>query len=671
MKERFSFEIVNKKLLFLVALALFVFSCNKEGVPDFDEQTDQELSWFEDYENYTDIVAYHQKLLTTYNAFIDAKEYEKAQGLLNSNQSMLYNNYLFDSLSISLTISFLENHNQIETNKLSVKLPYFLGNQYLDAGNGQKTIYWAKKALEFNQEFGSGQMDVDIYNLLGAGHVLINEYKQAVKYFMKALTIAESENDVVGMALIHSNMFKHYNILHAFNEAEKSYLKSLELFQKAGSKNEFEYEYFFTKHLYVSQLYEFKRDSSKILKVLDTLIFEIEQATELPELILNFYDHAKSMKFALLHEYDSAYHYIEKTISFYNLSSEYEERNYLASYEMEEIELQFQRMGSIEDEQKLLKLVDAESENKDFNFISGVYNLLYRNALQEKDYAEALNFRNKEIEARDSVLARNMDGQLFELEIKYETEKKEAELVKQRQVIVQNNLIITILVLSLAFIITVFFIVSQIKKRRRVQADMQRQQDFTSQLFLNTEEERSRIANELHDGVNHQLLTIKNNIATDKKIQAEDIGEVIEEVRNISRNLHPSILQTAGFEVAINNLCDRVTEAGLFATCEIDYLHKLSKNKELQLYRIIQEALNNTLKHGKANAAKVILTSQDNFLHLEIKDNGSGFDVDEQINNSKSFGLQSILQRAKAIMAKVNIQSSTKGTVILIKIPVQ
>jgi signal transduction histidine kinase len=88
------------------------------------------------------------------------------------------------------------------------------------------------------------------------------------------------------------------------------------------------------------------------------------------------------------------------------------------------------------------------------------------------------------------------------------------------------------------------------------------------------------------------------------------------------------------------------------------------------LYRIIQEALNNTLKHGKANAAKVHFKCTENHLKIEIKDNGSGFDVNEQLKNPKSFGLQSILQRAKAIMAKININSTEKGTTILIEIPV-
>ncbi len=174
----------------------------------------------------------------------------------------------------------------------------------------------------------------------------------------------------------------------------------------------------------------------------------------------------------------------------------------------------------------------------------------------------------------------------------------------------------------------------------------------------------------MHDSVNHDLLNIKNSLINGKTIEVNDVANVIEEVRNISRNLHPAVLETIGLEASIENLCERLTEVGLFTTCKIQYTQKLSKAKELQLYRIIQEALNNTLKHGKANAAKVILTSQNNSLHLELKDNGNGFDVSQQLNNPKSFGLQSIMQRAKAIAAKINIDSTNKGTVILLKIPV-
>ena len=86
------------------------------------------------------------------------------------------------------------------------------------------------------------------------------------------------------------------------------------------------------------------------------------------------------------------------------------------------------------------------------------------------------------------------------------------------------------------------------------------------------------------------------------------------------------------------------------------------------MYRIVQEALNNTIKHGKANAAKVILDSENDLLFLEIKDNGKGFNFEEKIKNKETFGLQSILQRAKAIAAKIDIISNNLGTKILLKI---
>ena len=87
-----------------------------------------------------------------------------------------------------------------------------------------------------------------------------------------------------------------------------------------------------------------------------------------------------------------------------------------------------------------------------------------------------------------------------------------------------------------------------------------------------------------------------------------------------------------------------------------------TKTVELQIYRIIQEALNNTSKHGQANAAKVSLIQSKSGIFIEIKDNGTGFDVNQQLKSSKSFGLHSLFQRAKSISCILSISSSDKGT---------
>jgi signal transduction histidine kinase len=373
----------------------------------------------------------------------------------------------------------------------------------------------------------------------------------------------------------------------------------------------------------------------------------------------------KFLKAFLNQDYESAKRYNDISASYMPNT---EANSYV--FKLRDAQIYFEQNGRFQDEQKIIEFADQMIDEEDFNTAADLYFQLSEGERKKLNLDKALEYKKKENELREKVLAQNADGQIFEMEIKYETEKKEAQLAQQKATILRNRLIIILLTLSLALLLTGFLIYNLLKKRKLAKVESQRQELFTNQLMENTEEERSRIANELHDSVNHELLTIKNNLSNGKNIHIEDISKVIEEVRNISRNLHPTILATIGFEASIEHLCEKLTESGLFTTCEIEYNYKLSKNKELQMYRIIQEALNNTLKHGKANAAKVILTSENNFLHLEIKDNGSGFNVQEELNSPKSFGLQSIYQRAKAILAKVSIDSNSKGTVILIKIPV-
>jgi signal transduction histidine kinase len=183
----------------------------------------------------------------------------------------------------------------------------------------------------------------------------------------------------------------------------------------------------------------------------------------------------------------------------------------------------------------------------------------------------------------------------------------------------------------------------------------------------NTEDERKRIASDLHDSVNHELLTLKNQADNGKQIHSQEIEKVINDVRQVSRDLYPAMFDNIGLVASIEALCERMTETGLFTSCEINYTIKLSKRNELQLYRIIQEALNNTLKHANANAAKVTLDTVGNELNIEIKDNGIGFNSSEIMNNAKSFGIQSILQRARAIGGKPTFESNAQGTKLIFK----
>ena len=142
-------------------------------------------------------------------------------------------------------------------------------------------------------------------------------------------------------------------------------------------------------------------------------------------------------------------------------------------------------------------------------------------------------------------------------------------------------------------------------------------------------------------------------------------------MREISRNLYPVILEKVGLEESIKSLSENFSnETSLFVTAEINYQNKLEKNKELHLYRIIQEALNNTLKHGNATIAKINISTDEKSLNLTIKDNGEGFNVGQQMNSKNSFGLQGIKQRVQAINADLDLKSDDSGTLIKVKMPI-
>jgi signal transduction histidine kinase len=186
-----------------------------------------------------------------------------------------------------------------------------------------------------------------------------------------------------------------------------------------------------------------------------------------------------------------------------------------------------------------------------------------------------------------------------------------------------------------------------------------------------TEQERGRIAGELHDGITHDLLTLKNTLQKGIDSSQEKIDRIINDIRQISRNLHPVMLDKIGLKPSIENLCERyMRNERLLVMTDINYDKQLTPGGELQLYRIIQEALTNIEKYAHAHAAQVVVEPKDHLLLVSIKDNGKGFDVSEILSNGSAFGLHSIIERSRALGGKAGITSGDGGTTIHIEIPI-
>lgn len=198
-------------------------------------------------------------------------------------------------------------------------------------------------------------------------------------------------------------------------------------------------------------------------------------------------------------------------------------------------------------------------------------------------------------------------------------------------------------------------------------------------LFLleGQENERKRVARDLHDGLGQWLTGLKlkiaaADIAPEQKNELKEItSETIEEVRRITNNLMPSVLVDFGIDAALRQITSYFQKN---AQVNIQYTYQkeevnvvLPFEVSVTLYRIAQEALNNTIKHSGATLVKMLLVEGQNEISLSIEDNGKGFSIDNTKRNGN--GLKNMEERVKLWNGTFAIKSQNDGTKIIISIP--
>ncbi|WP_397363098.1 histidine kinase [Olleya sp. R77988] len=222
------------------------------------------------------------------------------------------------------------------------------------------------------------------------------------------------------------------------------------------------------------------------------------------------------------------------------------------------------------------------------------------------------------------------------------------------------------LIVSVSIIAFLLWLLKQAKKRKLLQ------EEFAQGLIQSQENERKRIARELHDSISQQLTLIKKKAQkTNQKDITSLTDKTLEEVRAISRGLYPPLLKQLGLTESIEQLILDVDEqTDLFVSGEVDNIDKyFNENQTLNCYRFIQECINNCLKHANAKTLLVSVIHDVNIIEINIKDNGKGFDI---INAKKqnSLGLKTIFERIRILKGEINIDSKpNKGTLITATIP--
>jgi PAS domain S-box-containing protein len=213
----------------------------------------------------------------------------------------------------------------------------------------------------------------------------------------------------------------------------------------------------------------------------------------------------------------------------------------------------------------------------------------------------------------------------------------------------------------------------EVTERKKVEEELQR---MMTQIIEVQEDERKRLSRNLHDGIGQNLYShlISINILQSQlehpllDMLQKEATELIEEVRRISQELRPSVLDDLGLVPAIRSYLTRFSEHYLIDVQFDCFLQqRLSSNKEITIYRILQEALINIQKYANAEQVSIIIREMEQEVRVIIEDNGQGFDPSSV---TRGVGLFSMEERARAVKGEVQIHSSPgKGTKIILEIP--
>jgi two-component system sensor histidine kinase NreB len=228
--------------------------------------------------------------------------------------------------------------------------------------------------------------------------------------------------------------------------------------------------------------------------------------------------------------------------------------------------------------------------------------------------------------------------------------------------------------------ITFFDLTAKTISAKKLSHQKNKYKSLSLYLQNNLEKEKQRIGMELHDNICQDLYLIKLKISNslndgaDYKKNICEIDTVLDdtlsELRNIMFDLRPKVIEDLGLFNAVQILVENVSKIKRIDG-NIDYLGEIQKfdpDTDIYIFRIIQESLNNIIRHSEATEFNIQFIYSDNYLMIIVSDNGHGFDT-SIINHIQSNGLMNMSERVKALNGNMSVNSSKNGTLLKLKIP--
>lgn len=519
-------------------------------------------------------------------------------------------------------------------------------------------------------------MIANLYNNIAATHAFQGEYDKAVLYYQQAIAAAERFSSVIPLASIYNNLSV------VLNETEQ-YSQALYYLNRAEKEAAPAREYLILSNVLLNKanVYMMTQEWSKASSHLNEALrlAQIHHLADV-EVLANSNLGTLCLK---QHQPIRGKHYLQIALGIKAITNPYYRNTAVLS--LGEAYLRLKQYDSAAYFlQQSLETASQAHISRDFLKAHAMLATVYEaKGNYRKAYEHEVIFHN----TSDSLLTIDKTKAVSQMEVKYRTAQKDKEIAEKqiqlkerdRELYRKNIWISSITAGAALLILLMIFIYASYRQKQRLQQKqmqilLQQQEIRELKAIMDGEEkERTRMARELHDSAMVQFSVVKMNLNTllnesDENLKKDNLhqvqlqlNEAITELRNTAHNLMPDMLLQEGLLEALYYFCNNLQRnTNIKITLEhYGNIPPLHPQFELSAYRIIQELMQNIIKHAQATEAILQISCRNDILHITVEDNGVGME-EEGLQNPKGMGLKSIFARARTLNGQMEI-SSRKG----------
>jgi signal transduction histidine kinase len=533
-------------------------------------------------------------------------------------------------------------------------------------------------AIAQAEKFNRPRQLFSAYMIRGTLYRRKARYAEALDFYLKCTEIAEKNNYEDLMAKSYSMLGVFHMSRRNLEESERFHLKALAMRQKMGNDKEIYNSY--------ENLGIVNREKGEYRKALDFYFKALKIVETMDDsLSLSFCYNDIGAAYSFLGETVTAEKYLKESIRIREKLHAMDEIAYTYNYLGENEE----RKGDLKAaaywiHRALDKAIEIGNHKQHAEALESLSDFFARNKMADSAY----HYLKLHKSYKDSLQKADNEEIIAKLRTKYETSKKEQIIHAQSYALSKQNWYLAILlsILILGGIASwLFFRNRQHQQKKKLQQTIMEQQDLATKAVLQAEEnERQRIAADLHDGVGQMLTAVRLNLqGLQDRIQLnkeEDrliyekvlcmMDESSKEVRTVSHTIMPNALIKTGLGNAIKDFVEKIENNQILIQLHTQGLNdKLETHIEIVVYRIVQECVKNVIKHSKANKLDISIIRDDDGLRVTVEDNGTGFNKSE-LEKKSGIGMKNIRARIEYLKGSLDVDTQPgKGTLVAFFIP--